>query len=103
MAKVRLFRLRDCVHAAARATLHAAMADTFAEIRVGRTASAIAARYSLAAFREAFAHDASAGRRGKILLNLSCREPPAPEFSGRSWLDISAGMGRAAAVLALQE
>ena len=69
-AKLTLFRLRDWVHAAPRQDLYAAMNQAFAEIRSGRAASAIAARYPLAAFHDALAHDARPGRRGKILLQL---------------------------------
>lgn len=67
-ARIGLFRLRDWVHAAPREQLQAAMAETFAAIRTGHLASDIAAHYPLAAFRDALAHDARAGRRGKIIL-----------------------------------
>jgi len=65
-----LFRLRDLVHAMPRAEFQALMRQVFAEIRSGRAASGIEARYPLPAFQDALAHNARAGRRGKILLEL---------------------------------
>jgi NADPH:quinone reductase-like Zn-dependent oxidoreductase len=69
-ARLTLFRLRDWVHAAPRQDLHAAMGEAFAEIRSGRAASAIAARYPLEAFQDALRHDGRPRRLGKILLQL---------------------------------
>ena len=69
-ADLKLFRLRDWVHSVPRANLHAAMKAAFAEIRTGRAASVVAARYPLTAFREALAHDARGGRQGKIILQM---------------------------------
>jgi NADPH:quinone reductase-like Zn-dependent oxidoreductase len=65
-----LFRLRDLVHSMPRPELRAWMQRTFTEIRSGRAASTIEARYPLAAFQEALMHNARRGRRGKILLQL---------------------------------
>lgn len=67
-AAVRLFRMRDWVHAVPRGKLHDTMAETFTDIRAGRAASPVAGHYPLAAFRKALAHDALAGRRGKVIL-----------------------------------
>jgi NADPH:quinone reductase-like Zn-dependent oxidoreductase len=68
-ANIRLFRLRDWVHAAPRAALHAAMAETFVEIRAGSATTFIAACYPMAAFQEAIAHNAQSDRRGKVILH----------------------------------
>lgn len=67
-ANVRLFRLRDWVHAATRPALHAAMAQVFTDIRAGLSSSPVEADYPLAAFHEALLHNARVNRRGKILL-----------------------------------
>lgn len=69
-ADVRLFRLREWVHAAPRSALHAAMARVFADIRTGLSASPVEADYPLAAFHNALLHNARVDRRGKILLRL---------------------------------
>ncbi|MER0239657.1 zinc-dependent alcohol dehydrogenase family protein [Fulvimarina sp. MAC8] len=66
--RLKLFRLRDWVHASPRSALRAAMAEVFEDIRAGLSASPIAANYKLAEFQEALRHNASPGRRGKILL-----------------------------------
>jgi NADPH:quinone reductase-like Zn-dependent oxidoreductase len=62
------FRLRDIVHAISRAQLDELMSVVFDEIRVGRAAISIAARYPLAEIGLALTHDARVGRSGKILL-----------------------------------
>jgi NADPH:quinone reductase-like Zn-dependent oxidoreductase len=68
--KVRLFRLRDWVHATSRSTLQSVMAETFAHIRAGPAASSIAGEYPLAEIARAIAHDTRGDRRGKIILHL---------------------------------
>lgn len=64
---VKPFWLRSWVHAASRAELRAAMADVFGDIRSGLAATTVEACYPLAEYRAALAHNAQAGRRGKIL------------------------------------
>lgn len=64
---VKPFWLRSWVHAASRAELRAAMAEVFDDIRSGLAATTIEACYPLAEYRAALAHNAQAGRRGKIL------------------------------------
>lgn len=69
-ASMTLFRLRDHVHAMPREAFHNAMSECFSEIRTGRASSLIEASYPLEAFRAAFAHNRSSGRRGKIMLRM---------------------------------
>jgi NADPH:quinone reductase-like Zn-dependent oxidoreductase len=64
---VKPFWLRNWVHAASRAELSAAMAEVFDDIRSGLAATTIEACYLLSEYRAALAHNAQAGRRGKIL------------------------------------
>jgi NADPH:quinone reductase-like Zn-dependent oxidoreductase len=66
-AVVKPFWLRNWVHAASREELSAAMAEVFDDIRSGLAAATIEACYPLAEYRAALAHNAQAGRRGKIL------------------------------------
>lgn len=67
LRSVRPFWLRNWVHAASRAELRAAMTEVFGDIRSGLAATTIEASYPLAEYRAALAHNAQAGRRGKIL------------------------------------
>ncbi|MFD2236262.1 zinc-dependent alcohol dehydrogenase family protein [Aureimonas populi] len=69
-ASVRMFRLRDWVHASPRSDFRAAMAEAFGDIRTGLSASPVAAAYPLSAFQDALLHNARPDRRGKILLRL---------------------------------
>lgn len=69
-ATMRLFRLRDWVHGASHPALHAAMADTFADIRTGLTSSRIAADYPLAAFQDALHHNTRPDRKARSSARL---------------------------------
>lgn len=83
-ARVRLFRLRDRVHAASAAEREAAMATVFDDIRAGLSATPIAARHPLHTFASALAADAAPGRVGKILLMPAHSSPlraVVPEFA----------------------
>ncbi|PVM82970.1 hypothetical protein DDF67_22035 [Caulobacter endophyticus] len=46
------------------------MEETFVKIRAGAATTVVAAHYPLEAFRDALAHQASSGRKGKILFDL---------------------------------
>ncbi|OCO99864.1 MULTISPECIES: zinc-dependent alcohol dehydrogenase family protein [unclassified Ensifer] len=64
--------LRTWVHSAGRAAIEAAFAKSFDGLRSGLFSSRIAAVYPLSQLDAALAHQADAGRDGKLLLDPRC-------------------------------